>query len=202
MYFHLQKWTYFLLKNAKFKGIKSSQVKLRGSFATSEGPIPPPSSPSSSQTGWQWRWLYIVDLVDDDGNLWHGCNKKRSQNLRIAKMHFLTLKQLSGRFMFFLLWILWRGGGGGISDPTYPFLGHQQNFGSADSCKPSPISEIKPKLELGKSNLLQNRNLEKVHLPKIRGWCQGRGSLGSFYCSLPSHKLQIQIQIQLQMNKI
>ena len=103
MYFHLQKWTYFLLKNAKFKGIKSSQVKLRGSFATSEGPLPPPSSPSSSQTGWQWRWLYIVDLVDDDGNLWHGCNKKRSQNLRIAKMHFLTLKQLSGRFMSFFI---------------------------------------------------------------------------------------------------
>ena len=28
---------------------------------------------------------------------------KRSQNLRIAKMHFLTLKQLSGRFMSFFI---------------------------------------------------------------------------------------------------
>ena len=63
-------------------------VKLRGSVATSEGPLPPPSSPSSSQTGWQWRWLYIVDLVDHDGNLWHGCNEALSKSSHCQNAFF------------------------------------------------------------------------------------------------------------------
>ena len=79
-------------------------------------------------------------------------------------------------------------GGEGVAHltPPTPFLAINRALGAPIIA--NPISEIKLKLELGKLNLLQNRNLEKVHLPKSRGWCQGRGSLGSFYCSLPSHK--------------